>query len=150
MDVFNGWEVVYERTDNATQCWCEAGVGKYERGAGIVQECHWLLSGVGYAELPRFTFIYGRILALASVLTKRLALILQNPLFFTSFFRRSTLASLAFCKNIANNWRSYSVSTKKETSFFVLCSTFRNFAAIRTSFAHHHGVGNVATKPLRN
>jgi len=102
LDVIKGKEVVYERTDNATQCWCEAGVGKYERGAGIVQECHWLLSGVGYAELPRFTFIYGRILALASVLTKRLALILQNPLFFTSFFRRSTLASLAFCKNIAN------------------------------------------------
>ena len=101
-------------------------------------------------SFPVLPYIYGRILALASVLTKRLALILQNPLFFTSFFRRSTLASLAFCKNIANNWRSYSVSTKKETSFFVLCSTFRNFAAIRTSFAHHHGVGNVATKPLRN
>lgn len=27
--------------------------------------------------------------------------------------------------------RSYSVSTKKETSFFVLCSTFRNFAGMK-------------------
>ena len=26
-------------------------------------------------------------------------------------------------------WRNYSDSTKKEMTFFVLCSTFRNFAA---------------------
>ena len=32
-----------------------------------------------------------------------------------------------FFVTLPSRWRSYSVSTKKETSFFVLCSTFRNF-----------------------
>ena len=42
---------------------------------------------VRFLALPRFSFIFGRILALASVFMKRLALIFQKPLLFTSFFR---------------------------------------------------------------
>jgi len=54
-----------------------------------------------------------------------LALIFQNPLFFTTFFRRSTFSSLAFARTLPINRRNYSVSAKKRTSFFVLLSTFR-------------------------
>jgi len=42
---------------------------------------------LNFLVLPRIAFITGRILALASVSEKRLALIFQNPLFFTTFFR---------------------------------------------------------------
>jgi hypothetical protein len=34
---------------------------------------------------------------------------------------------------LPSKWRSYSVSTKKETLFFVLCSTIRNFANEKTN-----------------
>jgi hypothetical protein len=42
---------------------------------------------------------------------------------------RFSFAFLSFFHISANkNWRSYSVSAKKEASFFVLRSTFRKFA----------------------
>jgi hypothetical protein len=56
---------------------------------------------------PRFAFILGRI-----------ALILQNPLFFTSFFRN-------FANKLAKLLR---LSNKNKSICFVLHSTFRNFA----------------------
>jgi len=42
---------------------------------------------------------------------------------------RFPLAFHSFIRNFAiKRWRNYFVSAKKETSFFVLPSTFRNFA----------------------
>jgi len=41
----------------------------------------------------------------------------ENILFLQDFF-----------VTLPSRWRNYSVSAKKETSFFVLLSTFRNFA----------------------
>ena len=65
---------------------------------------------LNFPVFPVLPFIYGHS-----------ALIFQNPSFVTDFFR-----------NFADkNRRSYSVSAKKETSFFVLLSTFRNFAPKR-------------------
>jgi len=45
-------------------------------------------------------------------------------------FRRSIPAFTSFFRNFAKKWRNYSVSAKKETGFFVLLSTFRNFVRI--------------------
>ena len=44
------------------------------------------------------------------------------------FFFMFQYKLLGFFVTLPSRWLSYSVSTKKETSFFVLCSTFRNFA----------------------
>jgi len=68
---------------------------------------------------PVFAFILGRI-----------ALIFPNRFAFTSFFRNFAI------KRWRNSWTSQAsqvpnspFSAKKGTSFFVLLSTFRNFAA---------------------
>ena len=45
-------------------------------------------------------------------------------------FRRSTLAALAFCKNFANKMaKLLRLGIKNKRIYFVLLSTFRNFAA---------------------
>jgi hypothetical protein len=41
----------------------------------------------------------------------------------------SILSAHFFFVPLPVDWRGYSVSAKKETSFFVLLSTFRNFAS---------------------
>ena len=66
-----------------------------------------MVSSVSYRR--RAAFILGRIYALASVSEKRLALILQNPLFFTSFFHNFAIDMENFAAidfETANNERS--------------------------------------------
>ena len=50
--------------------------------------------------------------------------------YYNSEMKRKAAFLLHFTRffvTLPLRWRTYSVSTKKETSFFVLCSTFRNF-----------------------
>ena len=48
--------------------------------------------------VPNLNF---RVLPCLALISGRTSLIFQNPLFFTTFFRRSTLAVACFCKNFA-------------------------------------------------
>jgi len=68
-----------------------------------------------FPVFPRFAFISGRF-----------ALIFQKVCGFTSFFRNFAVKNGELFRFAQGN---FSVSAKKETSFFVLLSTFRNFAA---------------------
>jgi hypothetical protein len=50
-------------------------------------------------------------------------------LFLSSFSLFCLSVSTLFSYLCHQRWRTYSISAKKETSFFVLRSIFRNFAA---------------------
>ena len=77
-----------------------------------------------FTNPPQFAFspkLYFLILPRLAFISGRIALILQNPLFFTSFFRNFGFAELTMHS-----------AMKRKTSFsFALHSFFRNSALIR-------------------